>query len=134
MPDSFYQRGREKLSREGARGLSLRPEEQPPLGPPRALGPVRLHNQSPGQTPKTALEPKAINDSAAPLVWSEGDWVKRERSQAHHSEGQEADRRQSALQWAWPSCISSLPSQLSLLPGNLSVSGLGWSSYKHSPL
>lgn len=82
----------------------------------------------------TASVPKAITDSAAPSVWSERDWAKRERSQAHHSEGQEADSRQSAPQWAWPSCISSLPSQLALLPGNLSVLGLGWSSYKHSPL
>lgn len=100
-------------------GRSYQRGSERPLAPSRRAA-ASWASEGPGPSPAPQPESRADahdrvrarghHDSAAPFVWSEGDWVKRERSQARHSEGQEADRRQSALQWACPSCIYFQPS------------------------
>lgn len=105
----------------------LHPEEQPLLG-------LRVLRESPAPEPVSRADSDDHSRARGrhPLC---GPVCVVASSQAHHSEGQEADsRRTESSQWTWPSYNSNLPSQLALLHRDISFLGVEWSSYKHSLL
>lgn len=129
-----------EATRKGVRWQMLHPEEQPPLGPLSTPGRVPLHNQSPGKTPTSnqleTSESKGRHQLRAAPFFVAGMGSGGESSQAHHYEGQAADkacRESSAMDTAFLHFPLVLPQTVPASRRHF-LGGGGGSSYKHSPL